>query len=82
MPSDIPQPTAVDKKVPLWLWVILVLVCAAGIAFFSLFRSFSDAPVKEELTPQQKEAIFSDIQEENLKAPEPEISNEPLLPQE
>ena len=56
---------AVNKKVPLWLWVMLALVCATGIAFFSIFRSPSRAPVKEELTPRQEEAIFSDIQEEN-----------------
>ena len=82
MPLDIPPPTAQDKKVPLWLWVMLVLVCAAGIAFFSIFRSPSQAPVKEELTPEQEEAIFSDIQKENFKVPEPESLNEPLLPQE
>ena len=82
MPSDIRQPAAANKKVPLWLWVILVLVCAAGVALLVLFRSSQDVSVKEKLTPHQEEKIFSDIQEENLKAPEPENTSEPLLPQE
>ena len=72
---------AVNKKVPLWLWVILVVICAAGVAFFSLLRSPSSAPVKEKPAPQQEEAIFSDVQEENIKVPEPESSGEPLLSQ-
>lgn len=81
MPSDIPQPGAQDKKVPLLLWIVLALVCAAGIALFSFFRSPSHEPVKEELKPEQEEAVFSDIQEENLKVSGAESPGEPLLPQ-
>lgn len=79
--SDIPRSAAVDKRVPLWLWIILTLVCAAGIAFFSIFCSPAPALVKEKLTPQQEAAVFSDIQEEKFKVSEPESSSEPLLPQ-
>ena len=81
MPLDVSKLNTVDKKVPLWLWFILGFVCAVGIAFFMLFRS-SRAPVKDELTQQQKDEIFSDIQEDNVKeAPAPDSSSEPLLPQ-
>ncbi len=78
--ANIPQSTTEGKKVPLWLWVILGLVCVVGLAFFVFFRP-SRAPVKDKLTQQQEEEIISDIQEDNVKAPEPGISSEPLLPQ-
>lgn len=81
MPSNTPRPATQGKKVPLWLWIILVLICATGIAFFAILRSSSRIPAKEKLTPQQEEAIFSDIKEDNVKAPEPASSSEPLLPQ-
>ena len=79
MPLDVPPPAAQDEKVPLWLWVMLVLVCVAGVAFLSIFRSPSIAPVKEELTLEQEEAIFSNIRKENFKVPESESSGESLL---
>ena len=72
MPSYIPPPTVVNRKFPLWIWIILVLVCATGIALFSLLHYSPRPLVKEKLTPRQEEAIFSDIQKENVKVPESE----------
>lgn len=70
MPSNIPSSANANKKFPLWLWIILVLICVAGVAFFSLFRSPTRGSAKKELTPGQGVEVFSDIQKDNIIARE------------
>jgi hypothetical protein len=70
-----------EGKAPLWLWVLLALVCAGGVAFFLAFVEPSHAPEKKQLTPQEQALVFSDIQEDNIKLSESGDSQEPLLSQ-